>query len=376
MSGRGEVFLGDLVRALSLLRPGDGTTAAAVADLLGLGPEDEYRCVLRGAAVASQDGPAGRPGEGQEQPVPSVPASAAAPGPRTDPPPATRPAPQPDGTAPPPPPQAPPPPPAWTGVRAPRLGERPLDFSLTLAASPADAPRPASAAGTDFSPDGPDDAAPRAPSPTYVPPWTPEWARGVMFAAVSTPIASRRLDQRTLSRKASRQEGLRAVPWQRRSSTRRGVQLLLDHGAGMAPFQDDRRWLTELAGSIAGRDRVEVLHFRDAPLRGVVRSDPARPQDYRPPAPGTPVVLVSDMGRARPAFTGASAARLHEWQDFVRLLLRSGCPAVCVTPFAAAEYPRSLRDGVALIPFDRRISLGHVREATRRIRRMTEERRP
>jgi hypothetical protein len=195
-----------------------------------------------------------------------------------------------------------------------------------------------------------------------------------MFAAVSTTVASRRLDERTLGRKMSRQEGLRAVPWQRRLSTRRGVQLLLDHGAGMVPFQDDRRWLRELAGSIAGRDRVETLRFAGSPLRGVVRNDPADPQPYRPPAPGTPVVFVSDLGRVQPPFAGDPGVPAHDWQDFVYQLLRSGCPAVCLTPYSSAEYSQALRDKIALIPFDRRISLRHAQEALRRIRQATEAR--
>jgi hypothetical protein len=253
-----------------------------------------------------------------------------------------------------------------------RLTERPVAFSLALirppleATSQEDGTSPGAGAG-----EVPGESA--EPVGTE-PPWTPEWARGVMVTAVSAPVASRRLDQRALVRKVSRQQVLRTVPWQRRPSTRRGVQLLLDHSPGMVPFVHDRRWLQELTASVAGRDRVQVLRFTGSPRRGVVHADSTAKGPYRVPAPGTPVVLVSDLGRLRPPLGGERTARLHEWLDFIDHVLHCGCPPICLTPFPPAEYPAPVRDRVALIPFDRRISLRDAREATRRIHRLLEER--
>jgi hypothetical protein len=172
----------------------------------------------------------------------------------------------------------------------------------------------------------------------------------------------------------SRQEVVRSVPWQRRPSTRRGVQLLLDHSPGMAPFQHDRRWLQGLTASVAGRDRVEVLRFTGSPRRGVVHADSVVLEAYRAPAPGTPVLLVSDLGWLRPPLNGERTARRHEWLDFIDQVLRCGCPPACLTPYPATAYPAAVRERIALIPFDRRISLRHAREATRRIHRLLEER--
>jgi hypothetical protein len=90
---------------------------------------------------------------------------------------------------------------------------------------------------------------------------------------------------------------------------------------------------------------------------------------YEPPSPGTPVVLVSDLGRTRPPFGGNAVADPAEWELFIRVVRHNGCPAVCLTPYAAGAYARRLRADVAFIPLDRRISLRHAREATRRIRR-------
>ncbi|RAJ71914.1 hypothetical protein K378_00738 [Streptomyces sp. Amel2xB2] len=403
MSARGEVFLGDLAKAFALLRPGDRQTSRAMAELLGLGreygspaPASVVDAVAaRADALSGSDAvPVPGAGSGSRSPGGSRGErtyAGADPGSGAEAPAAPRPGTAPTAPAAPAVPSTPSIPAPAAGVHVPRLLDRALDFSVTptgplperrgrgLLADAAPSADPSADQSADPSADPlgyPAADQPGGPValPPYEPLWKPDWARGVMFATVSTPVASRRLDARTLSRKTARHESLRTVPWQSRPSTRRGVQLLLDHGAGMTPFQEDRRWLRELAGSIAGRDRVEVLRFRGTPLRGVVRGDPAAPQPYRPPAPGTPVVLVSDLGRARRPFADEPSVPAADWREFIHRLLRSGCPAVCITPFPADDYPRSLRDRVALIPFDRRISLRYAQEALRRIRQATEAR--
>ncbi|MEV5786751.1 hypothetical protein AB0L42_38060 [Streptomyces sp. NPDC052287] len=193
-----------------------------------------------------------------------------------------------------------------------------------------------------------------------------------MFATVAAPLQSRELDERSLVRRVARLDTVRRVPRRRRLSTRRGAQLLLDHGAGLTPFQDDRLWLHELAANVIGRDRVDVLRFRGTPDRGVVRRDPLAREAYRPPLPGTPVVLFSDLGLLRPAFADRSVASPREWRGFLDLIRHSGCPVVCLTPYHPEDYPAELRANVVFLPFDRRVSLRHAQEAARVARRRLE----
>lgn len=381
MSGRGVVFLGDLVKTVSLLQPGDLATATAMARLLGLSPSEPDHLELANASAGLPSDPATRFDRQNGIDRRTPPAAVADPRPQVVADRSKRPSSDvdPERDEPDQRPQTPSSAPMGPADRAPRLAERPIDFSLVLTRLPAQdesrdslpGPGTIAASGDLFAQtEGAHDAG-----PTVEPPWTPEWSRGVMVAAVSAPVASRRLDQRTLVRKVSRQEVLRAVPWQRRPSTRLGVQLLLDHSAGMAPFQDDRRWLCGLMASVAGRDRVSVLRFTGSPLRGVMRTGSSVLETHRAPAPGTPAVLVSDLGHARPPFTGSATGRLDEWLTFIDGLLHGGCPPVCLTPFPVVAYPSSITERVALIPFDRRISLRHAQEATRKIHRLLEERR-
>ncbi|GKQ38818.1 hypothetical protein [Streptomyces sp. A012304] len=365
MTARGEVFLGDLVRAVGGLRPRNAATAAAMARLLG----------LDGATATGSRDPAEERAE-RLAPPPHVPAApdpddiAGGTRPVHPPRPVTARARPADtghadgpGTA------------APFGVREPaaHLTRRPVDFSLTALHGSA----PTTVVPT--AGDGPGAADPALLSPgtagpalPHEPPWKPDWARGIMFAAVSTPVAGREPDERSLLRSVARQDAVRALPRRHRFSTRRGAQLLLDHGPALAPFQDDRLWLRELIGSVAGRDRVELLRFRGTPTRGVVRRDPLRTEEYRPPLPGTPVVLFSDLGLLRPPFTGRTVAPAGEWRHFLDLVARAGCPVVCLTPYRDADHPVELRDRVAFLSFDRRVCLKDAREAAHRARQRLE----
>ncbi|MFD9483236.1 hypothetical protein [Streptomyces sp. NPDC059991] len=365
MSGRGELFLGDLVRAMAELKPSDLATADAMAALLGQGrrtptalPQGRVvQAVGRGtgagrARAVRLEEASGGPRRSTPTPLPR--AVSAERGPRTERPDPSEP--EGDGTV------------HGGAERALLLADRPVDFSLTAIGGP-----PPQAAVTDGA-NGPAAGAglperTTAATPlSHEPPWKGDWARGIMFAVVATPVESREVDQRALLRGVAGRQALRAVPRRRRFSTRRGAQLLLDHGPGMAPFRDDGLWLRELVGSIAGRDRVEVLRFRGAPGRGVVRQDPLTIDPYRPPPPGTPVILFSDLGRMRPPFAGQGVAGPQEWRAFVHSVAHSGCPVICLTPYESADYPAPLRKKVAFVPLDRRVSLRHAREATARVR--------
>ncbi|MER6913434.1 hypothetical protein ABT354_17345 [Streptomyces sp. NPDC000594] len=349
MSARGEISLGDLYRAVTGLRPADAGTVAAMAGLLGLAEE---------VCPARDDRPAPR----RPDPSPLLP-----------PPP----------TLPPPPPRAlvtpervPWPEPRATSVpeshgpavrfaeRAPRFSLTPVDGLLTRTVS-----APGGTAGPTPEPLLRPVVTTALP---HEPPWKREWARGVMVAALSIPVESREFDQRELLRRVARQDALRSVPRRSRLTTRLGAQLLLDHGPAMAPFQDDRAWVRELAASVAGRDRLDVLRFRGTPGRGVVRRDPLDRGPYRAPQPGTPVVLFSDLGRTRHPLPDRWAPRPGEWTAFLDGVTRAGCPVICVTPYPGTDYPAALRRTVAFVPLDRSLSLRHAHAIVDRTRRTRE----
>ena len=193
-----------------------------------------------------------------------------------------------------------------------------------------------------------------------------------MLAAASTDVESREVDDRRLvalavSSLAGRppRRDVRA-PRRVRPTTREGALLLLDRSTAMQPFRQDRAWLAELAGHVLRRDRVEV---RELLLRRGVSSDGGRTwEPYRPPSPGRPVLLLSDLGALPVPFADRTATTPAEWLGWLRRARRSGNPVVCLTPFLPEVYPAAVRQAVALVTLDRRTSIGSVYTGTRRFR--------
>lgn len=204
------------------------------------------------------------------------------------------------------------------------------------------------------------------------PPWDPRTQRGVMLAAASTDVEGREVDRhrlvgmavRTLAGRAPRQ-GMR-MPRRIRPTTRAGALLLLDRGTAMQPYRHDQAWLAELAALVLRRDRVQV---RELLLRRGVSGDGGRTwEPLRPPAPGRPVLLLSDLGALPVPFADRTATTPMEWLPWLRWLRRGGTPVTCLTPFPAEAYPAAVRQTVPLVPLDRRTSIRSAHAETRRFR--------
>ncbi|MYS84175.1 hypothetical protein [Embleya scabrispora] len=340
-AGRGRVHLGDLVRAIVALEVTDIATAARIARMLDLGgagdPETRTDIAAEPSTGAGDDDP--EPAAWAE-PVPTAPESALMPPHEAD-----------GGCS-------------VLTLRGPTQGTE-------SGASGAGGPGGTSGASRGAESDpvglrrlldpGVGDGPPE-------PPWAVRWAPGVMFAAASTDVFGRILDDRTLVRAVADRSPVRRLPLRTRPTTRLGIQLVLDGGESMLPFRADQRWLRELADAVVGRGRVEVLRFQGTPWRGVRTVGRCGRVAYRVPAAGTPVVVVSDLGLRRLPFSGASAAGAAEWRDWLDAVRRAECPVVCLTPYPARAHPWTLRRRVALIPLDRRTSIRAAWRESRRVR--------
>ncbi|GCD97588.1 hypothetical protein [Embleya hyalina] len=325
-TARGRIHLGDLVRAIVALDVTDVDTAAGIARMLGIaGDADTPEWADGPDEAPPADEPAGPPAPGELVPM-SVPPDAGC------------------SLL------------SLRGPHAPNEATGPAESSQAPGEAPPGEIDRLLEAGTD------DRAGPPEP------PWVGRWAPGVMFAVGSTDVVGRSVDERALVRRVAARSFLRELPRRTRPTTRLGVQLLLDAGECMTPFRADQRWLRELAAGVVGRDRVEVLRFWGTPARGVRRVGRRERAAYRPPAAGTPVVLISDLGLRRLPFSGDAAAGPGEWGDWIDAVRRAGCPVVCVTPYPARAHPWSLRQRVSLVPLDRRTSIRAARRETRRVR--------
>ncbi|MER6285196.1 hypothetical protein [Streptomyces sviceus] len=209
---------------------------------------------------------------------------------------------------------------------------------------------------------------PTAP-PRPAPPWDPRTERAVFLAVASTHTTGRAVDHPRLVELVVR--GLAGgrvarprVPYRQRSTTRAGALLLLDRGESMRPFRHDQEWITRLAARILPPRGLRVLDLRIA--QGVSDDRGRSWQPHPVPPPGQPVLLLSDLGLLQPPLPGRHHSSPTSWLPYLRRLREAGCSVVCLTPYPAEEYPAAVRQTVALVPLDRRVSVRLAQTTARR----------
>ncbi|MFH8802597.1 hypothetical protein ACH4F6_23795 [Streptomyces sp. NPDC017936] len=331
MSGRPEVWLSDLLKALTAL-DADPELAVVIASLLGLEPVPP-----RPVPPAREPRPGDEPG-----PVFRLPAADGGPA-RI---PGTGPEPGEDREAPAPEPRVP-------AVLFPPL--------VRVSAGP---PPAVDWEGTPTLPERTTGRPARALEPLLPPRAAPAVLRGAL--ATRTPVGGAP-DVGALVDAVARGVACRELPRVPRSTLRFGVQVLVDLGDGMAAFADDQEAVVDQLGGLIGVEHLEVLYFADCPLRGAGRGGRAGWLPYRPPARGTRVLLLSDLGRAGRA-QRLHAASVRDWRGFLDRVHRAQCTAVALVPFPAHRVPSGLRNRLAVLPWDRRTTAAAVAAELRKTR--------
>ncbi len=183
-------------------------------------------------------------------------------------------------------------------------------------------------------------------------PWAPllpaARMRAVLGAATAARVPEGEVDVPAVVAAIGRGSALRTLPRQPVWTHRLGVQLLLDTAPAMQP------WLLDLAGlarqltAVAG-PRVETLRFAACPLRGA--GPGLRPWNhYRPPPPGTPVLVVTDLGGGGP--WAPRPAPADEWARFVQVVRSAGCRPVALVPGPAGRADLELAMLLPILPWD------------------------
>lgn len=215
------------------------------------------------------------------------------------------------------------------------------------------------------------DAAPPLPDateaqvrvrPPLAPLWHPQTARALISTAMATPRGEGAVDIQEILDQVARLRPLTTLPRLTLSTLRFGVQLLVDRGAGTWPFYRDQESLRRQIQMVVGRDRVETLFFADLPLGGIgPGSRRTWRRRYTPPAAGTPVVLLTDLGIAgRRAFgVGAAAA---DWSVFADRVRDAGCPLLALVPYGPARWPAGLQQCMTILSWDRSTTVSTIRK--------------
>jgi hypothetical protein len=200
------------------------------------------------------------------------------------------------------------------------------------------------------------------PRPELPPLLRPQSKRAILSAALATNIPSGIDIGRTIELLA-RCQPLERLPVRVRRSVRRGVQLLLDKGSGMAPFLADQGAMTEWIRNVIGAQRVQVASFIGSPKQGLLEGLHKR-LDHAFPAGGTPVVLLTDLGIARPPALD-EAASVDEWLAFAQGARLAGCPVLAFVPYPPARWPRALRRAMTILQWDRALTAGQAAKGSR-----------
>jgi hypothetical protein len=170
--------------------------------------------------------------------------------------------------------------------------------------------------------------------------------RAIAIAIAGAPEAGR-IDVRRLVDDVAARRQQRAPRREVRRTLRHGVQLLVDGGPALEPFDGDVALLAEWLARVASPTGVQQLRFSTDPL--VVTAPPRRgrrrpqPQPYREllPQRGCTVVVATDLGIAVPR-SGSLPAPPAAWREHHRLVRHAGCRALYLVPYPAERWPPSL----------------------------------
>ena len=186
------------------------------------------------------------------------------------------------------------------------------------------------------------------PSPLFV----PAWQTGILTAALGVPRPEGPLDVARMVPQLARHVPIREFPRRQVRSLRLGVRVLMDVSESMMPFAEDRKQLLACVRAVLGPDRVEMQQFAGAPSRGVRRRAGAALQPFDPPASGMPVLVLSDLGIGASVFSDQQPD-VAEWLWFADVARRAGNRVVALVPYSSSRWPRALRRRMHLLHWDR-----------------------
>lgn len=316
-SARGEIWLGDVLRAADALGAHDAGEIAAIARLLGMRPP-----------AHRTDTPADAPGRGHR----------GATGGRPRPAPVAPPRPQ---------------DPADTEAPAPGVpllepqpargfpGQREWTQPALAPAKPADhgaRPRP----------------APLLP---------PQSEAATLRLLVSRAVPEGEVDIAQLLDMLGTATPITELPHRQVRTLRYGVQMLVDLGEGMQPFLRDSARLIERVTAVSGRHGTDVRWFAGCPLDRCGPGAGWTWGPYRPPAAGTRVLVVSDFGGQLAARGSLPAHYAEDWRRTAELVRYNGCSPVALVPAPPESWPGWLASVMPALCWDRSTTAAVARSA-------------
>lgn len=189
-------------------------------------------------------------------------------------------------------------------------------------------------------------------------------ARGIATAMAARPMPGRDPDIPKLLHHIALREPTARLPMRDVWSLAHRAQLLVDRSAALVPVLDDVVSIeTELLRVIGG-GRLDRLSFSGSPLRAAGAGVPESWTPWRPPAPDTTLLVITDLGcagsRANPDWAGP-----RQWLEFAELARANGVVPVALIPYAPDRIPARLTRAFVVLHWNERLDAAQVQ---RRIR--------
>ena len=153
---------------------------------------------------------------------------------------------------------------------------------------------------------------------------------------------------------------LQTLPQETTWSTRRGLQVLVDDGPGMAPFRADVERVLARLGALLPGESLSRLAFEGCPVRGCRSRGRKGSRPWRPPERGSAVLLLTDLGIAN-ADPDSARGTVAEWLGFADFARAAGVQLRSLVPYPSRRWPAALVDRLHPVPWDRRTTVAAVR---------------
>lgn len=200
----------------------------------------------------------------------------------------------------------------------------------------------------------------RAARPRHVSLLPPRSERAILLTMLSRSFPDGQVDIPALVDGIARGLPIRELPRRRVPTSRFGVQVLVDVGPAMELFKADQTALVEQVRGVIGKHATEVRYFAMNPLRGHWDEHGTRRESYHPPAPGCRVLLLSDLGLGGARVDLEKSSR-SEWVKFTTVLRWHGCVPIGLVPFPPSRWPSWLSALLPLTCWDRSTTVSRAR---------------
>ena len=221
---------------------------------------------------------------------------------------------------------------------------------------------------------------PAAGSDTSLPPpplFAASHARAILTAMFATFHDGPDFDVDRMVSQLARGRRVEAIPYAQVPTLRGGAQVLIDVAETMDPYRDDITQLLADLDRLFGRAHLEVLQFRHCPSarddrrRGVFDDPRRRPVRWRPPAPGVPVLIISDFALSPAVNDELDYATAGEWHEFAADVVAAHCHPVGLLPYPPSRWPMALGRVMSFVHWSERTTARQVMRALRETRLAT-----